>query len=65
MIKRKAGKLHEERERERFMKMVASVEPIPTHVIFNIKREEIIKTYTDRVITNVKIKTCNPFDLFQ
>ena len=27
------------------MEMVATVEPIPTHVIFNIKREEIIKTY--------------------
>ena len=29
------------------MEMVATVEPIPTHVIFNIKREEIIKTYLD------------------
>ena len=55
-----------ERELERFMEMVASVEPVPTHVIlFNIKREEIIKTYPDRVITNMKIKTRNPFDLFQ
>lgn len=29
------------------MEMVVTVEPIPTHVIFNIKREEIIKTYLD------------------
>lgn len=54
-----------ERELERFMEMAASVKPVPTHVIFKIKREEIIKTYLDRVITNMKIKTRNPFDLFQ
>ena len=29
------------------MEMVASVEPVPTRVIFNIKREEIMKTYLD------------------